>query len=94
MTSGAAVQPNALAIFLDEFAFPGGERAANPGRNGREAAKSCPLRAERRLYSRHGCFKEEPGCGAALKAPRVKIQVKPGTLPQRPGSLNEKDVRS
>jgi hypothetical protein len=23
-----------------------------------------------------------------------KIQVKPGTLPQRPGSLNEKDVRS
>lgn len=25
-------------------------------------------------------------------APRVEIQVKPGTLPQRPGSLNEKDV--
>jgi hypothetical protein len=45
-----------------------------------------------RLYSRRGCFKEEPGCGAALRAPRVEIQVKPGTLPQRPGSLNEKDV--
>jgi hypothetical protein len=27
-------------------------------------------------------------------APRVKIQFKPGTLPQGPGSLNEKDVRS
>lgn len=25
-------------------------------------------------------------------APRVEIRVKPGTLPQRPGSLNEKDV--
>lgn len=27
-------------------------------------------------------------------APRVDIQVKPGTLPQRPGSLDEKDVIS
>ncbi len=28
----------------------------------------------------------------STQAPRLEIQVKPGASPQRPGSLNEKDV--
>ena len=72
----------------------GRNQPQNSGRNGRETANSCPVDQERRLYSRHGCFKEEPGCGAALEGRRgSKFRVNSGTSPQRPGSLNEKDVR-
>ena len=95
MTSGAAVQPAALAIFLDEFAFPGGETGRKTWAETAARPRNHALREWKGDFIlATDALRKSLDAAQHLGRRGSKIQVKPGTLPHRPGSLNEKDVRS